>query len=284
MDFLEGLKYSFSALKEKKLYPDYIIFMVLCAFFYLCMYAFPSLSLLFIIPFALVLWYFVGKFIHYRLSAEKLATGKYSQGAYLKYMSAIVAQMLHVLFFWREKRALLLYLVPIVGAIFLFSSLNANAGISASSPALKAKISLEGALPGLLLIIAGLLAILIAYTFHSYRLCFMPLIKLCSPQKDLGFCSQSSWSATHKKFLTIFAYVLGFTICIGIPIALISCAFAFLSHDLRILRILDGVLSVPFYCTYAFLLVYIYKSMKAGKTQPENGKKRAKKCKKAKRR
>ncbi len=267
MDFIEGMKYAFGAMKEKKLYSTYFVFMAICAFFYLCIYTVPSLVLLFTFLFAFILWYFVGKFIHYKLLQEKLTQEKYSHELYLRYMSAILMQMLHVLFFWREKRLLLLYLVPIMGAIFLFSSLAANADISASSGALNAKMTLEGALPGVLLVVAGLLALVIAYTFHSYRLCFMPLIKLCSPQTDLGICSQASWDATHKKFLLIFGYALRFTICAGIPIMIISGAFALVLADSPLLRILDGVLSAPFYAMHAFLLVYLYKNINSGKKE-----------------
>ncbi|VVB58022.1 Uncharacterised protein [Candidatus Anstonella stagnisolia] len=276
MDFTESLKYSLSALKEKKLYPTYLVFMAVCALLYLCIYAVPSLVLLFTFLFAFILWYFAGKFIHYKLSVERLAKGKYTHELYLRYMSSIFMQMLHVFFFWRDKKLLLLYLVPIIGAILLFSSLPASAGVSASSGPLKAKMALEGALPGLLFIITGLLALMLMYVFHSYRLCFMPLIKLCAPQKDLGLCSQGSWDATHNKFLAILAYVICFTICAGIPIVLISCVFALVFPNQLMQRALDGALSAPFYAMHAFLLVYIYKNLNGAKKQPGKGTKRKK--------
>jgi len=265
MDFSESLKYSMGALKEKKLYPTYLLFMAVCIFYYLCVYAVPPLILLFTFLFAFVLWYFAGKFIHHALSQENLTKEKYTHELYLKYMSAILMQIAHVLFFWRDKKLLLLYLVPIVGAFFLLGSLTASADMSGASGALNAKATLEAALPSALFTLAGLLALMLAYVFHSYRLCFMPLMKLCTPQKDLGLCSQASWNATHKKFLKIFAYMLGFTICIGIPIALISGAFALVFQSQPLLRALDGALSVPFYSMHAFLLAYLYKNLAHGK-------------------
>lgn len=287
MEFVESLKYSFGALKEGRLYAHYVALMVTVSLLYFLAHFAPSLYFLSIVPFALALWYFIGKFMHFKLVQEKLASGGYTLELYSRFASALIMQLLHVFLFWRAKKWLALYILPLAGALLILNSLSYAGALklSSQSGALDFGAALGSTLSGFIVLLVGILLLFLAYVYHSYRLCFMAQIGLLNPQLDLGLCSQKSWQVTEGKVLRLLSYVLGFTVCAGIPITalavIIAALFALPIGFQLSMPLSNGAVGSLFYAMNSFLLVYLYKSIACGaKAAKAPASKRMKKAKK----
>lgn len=277
MDVVEGLKYAFASFREKKLYPYYFALAAIALMFQLTA---PLAGLLLIVPYMLVIFYINGKLTHFKLVQEKLASAPYTLDLFMHYTLTNIVQMLHVLFFWRDKKWLLIYALPLAGFAYLLSTIGTiMASVSGTTGAamretlaatLATNISML--VPPLALLAIGAVATMIAWIYHLYRIAFIGPIKLCDPSLDAGLCSQRSWEMTHKKVLKIFLYNLVFGTCIVVLIVAISIISAISAIIFAgSFQFVQSALATLTYGPSAFFLVYLYKGIKDEPEPPSKG-------------
>lgn len=288
MDLVDGLKYAFSAFGEKKFYPSYFLLAVVSLAYIIGSIVAPGIYLLLMAAYTVFLWYMVGKFSHFKLSQEGLASSAYDFPLFIQYAITNVTQLLHVLSFWRDKKWLIIYAVPIAGFFYLSSVVGAlfeaASPVSAEEMAATISANISLVLPPAALLLAGLGITAIAWLYHSYRLAFMGQAKLCDPSLDAGGCSQRSWGITHKKVLRLFLFNLALGICLGVPIFIIAYICGLLYAGALTQAIVQGTLAALTYGASAFFIVYLYKCvlLEAGEAQQQAAKAKPAKNKKRK--
>ncbi|MBM3229320.1 hypothetical protein FJZ26_02715 [Candidatus Parvarchaeota archaeon] len=264
MEIVESLKYALNAVTDGKLHMDFakymaytIAFVIVVAVIVLGMIFGGSLLsatsegggasvfLLLILFFgALVVVnmyvssYFSGKFIRTALANEGFAKGDFTFGLAWKFLVATIAQGLHVMLFWREKKHLVLWVLPLIGVAVMF---------------------FVAYLPGLALAILLGIPLFIGWIYHGVRLSVMSEIFLCDITQDIGACSQKAWAMTNGKAATIFIYQLVFGIAIMVvmlPLILVGLVIPCFNYVVQILLtpLLTGI--------SAYFGVYIYREIK----------------------
>lgn len=286
MDFVEGIKQSFSAITERELWKNYFILfaaVTIVAFITMALKivlgldssiiggiaktspslagagVFLAATIILGILQAIVTIYIEVKIVHYALRKAGLVSSDFKAGLVVRYFIAGIVQFLHTLVFWRQKKHLLAYVPLLIAGILFFAAI-----------AMKGTFSAIGAVLAMLFAVIAGIALFIGWMYHGIRLSMTALYSLSKPELNYGECSQESWKLTEKKVLRLFGYNLGMGLVIMIAmipfflVALVpSIILTFVSTAASNFAssMIMAVFSSLVVGFAAYFLVYIFKSL-----------------------
>lgn len=240
MDIGEGINYAIGAIKTNRLYRDYLVYgglLVIYAILYVGFILFAAgiesientgnllamgLGIVFgvfalILARMLVATYFQAKFINSALAYEGVSKTDFGFGTFVKIVATEIVQFLHILFFWRDKRWLALYVLPILALVaiyFVFSGM-LSGGVKGEEGVVKL---VTGTFLAMGIILIACTPLMVGWIYHGIRLCFMQAYMLIDPSMGYGKCSQMAWQLTDKKVLSIFVYNFVFAILVFVAL------------------------------------------------------------------
>ncbi len=244
MDLVESITYAFTAVTEKDLRRDYLVFfaaLAVIAFLTLIftialgldssvvrevLGAKPSqpsmagtgvfiiLKILLIIVQLVVTYYITTKILHFAIKKTGLAKGEFSAGMAVRYFLGGIMQTLHVLFFWRNKKYLLAYVPWILAAVLVLAA-----------AVMRGSMVAIGGIGALVLAVIGGIVLAVCWIYHGIRLSMILPCIVSDSQKGYGACSKASWDMTDKKTLRLLAYM----IVLGIALLILLVPFFIIS-------------------------------------------------------